>query len=106
MHLLAVPVSLSFAGNREDSSSRLAAEGNTGSGSSEVCTKTLYYLRESDRSKEAWAMDANSSTGPKRAVGTKEMIQKASEKRQAEIAELQIEIEKLAKEIQEAELGS
>lgn len=34
------------------------------------------------------------------------MIQKASEKRQAEIAELQIEIEKLAKEIQEAELGS
>ncbi|RLN16241.1 hypothetical protein C2845_PM02G08850 [Panicum miliaceum] len=97
------------AGNRERSSSRLAPAGNTELGSDEVCTKTLYFLSRSDRSKEAWEKDANSTGAdqgffhPKRAVGTEEMIQKASEIRQAEIAELMKNIAKLAREIREEE---
>ena len=110
MALLLSVVSLlfSFAGNRERSSSRLG-QGNIELGSSEVCTKTLYYLRLSDRSKEAWDKDANSTSAdngfyhPKRAVGTEEMIQKASEIRQAEIAALIKNIAKLATEIREEE---
>ncbi|RLN42304.1 hypothetical protein C2845_PM01G36710 [Panicum miliaceum] len=96
------------AGNRERSSRRLA-QGNTQLGSTEVCTKTHYYVSRSDRSKEAWEKDANSTGAdqgffhPKRAVGTEEMIQKASEIRQAEIAELMKNIAKLAKEIREEE---
>ncbi|CAL4917645.1 unnamed protein product [Urochloa decumbens] len=98
------------SGNRESSSSRLA-EGNTGLGSSigAVCTNTLYYLGDFNRSKEAWAKEANRTDAgqgyciPKRAVGTMEMIQKASETRQAEKAELWKKIQKLAKEIREEE---
>ena len=97
-----------FAGNRERPSSRLA-QGNTELDSTEVCIKTLYYLSRSDRSKEAWDEDANSTGAdngfyhPKRAVGTEEMIQKASEIRQAEIAALIKNIAKLATEIREEE---
>ncbi|CAL4934477.1 unnamed protein product [Urochloa decumbens] len=98
------------SGNRESSSSRLA-EGNTGLGSSieAVCTNTLYYLSVFDRPKEAWAKEANRTDAgqgycnPKRAVGTIDMIQKASEMRQAEKAELWKKIQKLAKEIREEE---
>jgi hypothetical protein len=107
--LSVVSLSFSFAGNRERSSSRLSPAGNTELGSDEVCTKTLYFLSRSDRSKEAWEKDANSTGAdqgffhPKRAVGTEEMIQKAAEIRQAEIAELMRNIAKLAQEIREEE---
>ncbi|RLN39213.1 uncharacterized protein C2845_PM01G36700 [Panicum miliaceum] len=96
--------SFSFAGDSERPSSRML-DGNTELISSEVCTKTLYYLSRSDRVRDAWDKDAN-STGtdqdiylPRRAVGTMEMIKKASAIRHAEIAELKKMIHNLKEEI-------
>ncbi|CAN6323441.1 unnamed protein product [Urochloa humidicola] len=91
-------------GDSERFSSRML-DGNTELVSSEVCTKTLYYLSWFDRSRDAWDKDAN-RTGtdqdvylPRRAVGTMEMIKKASAIRQAEMAELKIKIHNLKEEI-------
>ena len=98
--------SFSFAGDSERSSSRML-NGNTELISSEVlvCTQTLYYLSRFDRVRDAWDKDAN-STGtdqdvylPRRAVGTMEMIKKASAIRHAEIAELKKKIHNLKEEI-------
>ncbi|KAL6637606.1 hypothetical protein ACP70R_025178 [Stipagrostis hirtigluma subsp. patula] len=92
------------SGNSERSSHELAG-GNTILASTEVCTKTLYYLSRFDRSKDAWDRDANNMCAdqdvyrPKRAVGTMEMIKRASAIRQAEIAELKKSIDKLKEEI-------
>jgi hypothetical protein len=97
-----VSASFSFAGNSERFSSRLL-DGNTKLVSQEVCTKTLYYLSRFDRMKDAWEKDAN--TLPRRAVGTMEMIQKASAIRQAEMAELKKKINTLKEEIQALEAG-
>ncbi|CAL4925971.1 unnamed protein product [Urochloa decumbens] len=88
------------SGDSERFSSRML-HGNTKLVSSEVCTKTLYYLSWFDRPREAWEKDANRKDDclPKRAVGTMEMIKKASAIRQAEIAELKIKIHNLKEEI-------
>ncbi|XP_025792595.1 uncharacterized protein LOC112873764 [Panicum hallii] len=92
------------SGDSERSSSRML-DGNTELISSEVCTKTLYYLSRFDRGRDAWDKDANSTgTGqdvylPRRAVGTMEMIKKASAIRYAEIAELKKKIHILKEEI-------
>ncbi|KAJ1294751.1 hypothetical protein BS78_01G170300 [Paspalum vaginatum] len=73
--------------------------------SSGVCTKTIYYLSRFDRMKDAWDKDANGIGSdqyfdlPKRAVGTMEMIKKASAIRQAEIAVLKKKIDNLKEEI-------
>jgi len=104
------------SGDSERSSSRML-DGNTELISSEVlvCTQTLYYLSRFDRVRDAWDKDAN-STGtdqdvylPRRAVGTMEMIKKASAIRHAEIAELKKKIHNLKEEIlvlEGAEQGS
>lgn len=61
--------------------------------------------------KDAWEKDANSTgTGqdfylPRRAVGTIEMIEKASAIRQAEMAELKKKINTLKEEIRALEAG-
>lgn len=95
----------SSVGNGGTSSSRLAGE-NTAPDSTEVCTKTLYYLRRSDRTEDAWANDANRNADffhPKRAVGTMEMIEKASAIRQAESSKLRETIMKQMEEIRALE---
>lgn len=80
-------------------------DGNTELISSEVCTKTLYCLSRFDRTRDAWDKDANSTSTdqdvylPRRAVGTMDMIKKASAIRQAEIAELKKKIDNLKEEI-------
>jgi len=51
--------------------------------------------------KDAWKKDAN--TLPRRAVGTMQMIQKASAIRQAEMAELKKKINTLKEEIRALE---
>ncbi|KAL6847590.1 hypothetical protein ACP4OV_022616 [Aristida adscensionis] len=82
--------------------SNVVVEGHTEQVSSEVCTKTLYYLSRLDRAKDAWEKDANRTSDfylPRRAVGTMEMIKKASAIRQAEIARLKKKIGNLIKEI-------
>ncbi|XP_034571401.1 uncharacterized protein [Setaria viridis] len=92
------------SGDSERFSSRML-DGNTELISSEVCTKTLYYLSRFDWVRDVWDKDAN-STGtyqdvylPTRAVGTMEMIKKASAIRHAEIAELKKKIHNLKEEI-------
>uniref|UniRef100_A0A0A8YHF6 Uncharacterized protein n=1 Tax=Arundo donax TaxID=35708 RepID=A0A0A8YHF6_ARUDO len=83
----------------------MLVDGCTEPVSGEVCTKTIYYLSLFDRVKGAWDRDANSSGAdqdvyqPRRAVGTMEIIKKASEIRQAEIAELKEFTEKQKEEI-------
>ncbi|CAN6292874.1 unnamed protein product [Urochloa humidicola] len=92
------------SGDSERFSSRML-DGNTNVISNEVCTKTLYYLSWFDRPRDAWEKDANRTATdqddylPRRAVGTMEMIKKASAIRQAEIAELKIKIHNLKEEI-------
>jgi hypothetical protein len=94
----------SFAGDSERFSSRMFDE-NAELISSEVCTNTLYYLSRFDLVRDSRDKDANSTTTnqdvylPRRAVGTKEMIKKASAIRQAEIAELEKDIHNLMEEI-------
>ncbi|XP_034570540.1 uncharacterized protein [Setaria viridis] len=93
------------SGNGGTSSSRLAGE-NTAPDSTEVCTKTLYYLRRSDRTEDAWANDANRNADffhPKQAVGTMEMMEKASAIRQAESSKLRETIMKQMEEIRALE---
>nr|CAB3499105.1 unnamed protein product [Digitaria exilis] len=88
------------AGDSERFSSRML-NGNTELINSEVCTKTLYYLSRFDRMRDAWDKDANSTATdqdvylPRRAIGTMEMIKKASAIRHAEIAELKKKIHNL-----------
>ncbi|KAL6878248.1 hypothetical protein ACP4OV_012418 [Aristida adscensionis] len=98
------------SGDGERSSRRLLDGNiNTKLVSSEVCTKTLYYLSQYDRSKDAWDRDANKTCVdqdfyvPARAVGTMEMVKMASATRQAEIAELKKKIDELMEEILELE---
>jgi len=99
-------VSFSFVGNSErPSSSRQQVDGITDQVGTEVCTKTIYYLSQFDRMKDAWDKDANTMGGnqdvkmPRRAVGTMEMIKMASALRKAEIAGLKKNIDRLKEEI-------
>ncbi|XP_034570541.1 uncharacterized protein [Setaria viridis] len=93
------------SGNSERSSSSRLVDEITKLASMEVCTETLYYLSQFDQAKDAWDKDANSTGAdqdvymPRRAVGTMEMIKMASIIRQAEIAELKKNIDRLKEEI-------
>lgn len=86
------------------SSSRLF-DGITKLAGMEVCTDTLYYLSRFDRTTDARDKDAKNTCEdqdvymPRRAVGTIEMIKKASVIRRAEIAELKKKIDRLKEEI-------
>ncbi|KAF8682021.1 hypothetical protein HU200_045479 [Digitaria exilis] len=93
------------SGNSEMSSSCRLVDGITKLAGMEVCTETLYYLSRFDRTKDAWEKEENSMGEdqdvymPRRAVGTMEMIEKASLIRKVEIAELKKNIDRLMEEI-------
>ncbi|GJN36859.1 hypothetical protein PR202_gb25758 [Eleusine coracana subsp. coracana] len=93
-----------ISGNCERSSSRLV-DGIIEFDSIGICTKTLYYLNPFDlarkiHGKYANIIDVNRDVYlPRRAVGTTEMIKKASAIRKAEIAELMKNIDLLKEEI-------
>ncbi|WVZ59681.1 hypothetical protein U9M48_009791 [Paspalum notatum var. saurae] len=96
---LGSPMEDSAGASRKKSGNCERSSGNPELVTSEVCTKTIYYLSRFDRMKDAWDKDANGTGLPKRAVGTMEMIKKASAIRQAEIAVLKKKMEKLKEEI-------
>uniref|UniRef100_A0A0D9XY92 Aminotransferase-like plant mobile domain-containing protein n=1 Tax=Leersia perrieri TaxID=77586 RepID=A0A0D9XY92_9ORYZ len=93
-------------GNKGDSSSILVNENAEGVKKA-VSTKTLYYLRpfalvEDAHDREAKGENADQGgSHPRREVGTKVMIKKACEARQAENIEMESEIARLKREIAE-----